>query len=418
VIRLKLINYKNINNKVAFLVFANLTQKFFTFSAFALVSKFLSREEYGTYVYYLLIIGIVLELANAGLFQGIQNDISKKSTIESERQKSINASYTSTLVLSLFCFLFVILFYSFNKEKFSYQGFNSNILALIFFIFILTSSLNSLGNIVFIALQKSKLFFLSVLFQGFTLLTILTFLLFFKFQNANTVLIVFSFSYFISSAFQIYKIKPRLSIQKSQFIEVFNKGKWYVMWSFISVLESRTDIYLLSKNSNFTSIATFDIASKYMIIGQIITTILSQKFLPELLANTERLSIEKQLKKSTIFLIPALALLIIPIGLFIRFFYAGKYDVSIVCYIILTIALIFNMLNINNTSKLISNNFEKYLFILSLITFVLKLPIAIFLVSKYNVIGASVSTSITQILSFFVFYGFIKKYFTVGNAQN
>lgn len=397
------------NNKVTFLILANLTQKLFTFSAFALISKLLTKNEYGKYVYYILIIGFVLELVNAGLFQGIQNDISKKKELHFECKQSIDAAFTFNLLLSLLSFFIVFIFYFINLNK------SENIFVIVvFLIFILTSSLNSLSNIVFIALQKSKLFLSSVIIQGFFLFFFLFPIFYLNIQSAVLILFAFCLSYFFSNLFQFFKLRPKFNINHNQLINLFNKGKWYILWSLVSVLESRTDIYLLSTLSDFSQIAVFDIASKYMIIGQVITTILSQKFMPELLSNSNDFEISKKLKKVSFFLIPILVVLIIPISIFIKLFYSGLYDDSIFCYIILTIALIFNMLNINNTSKIILNNNEKYLFIISFLIFIVKIPIALFFISNFNVIGAAISTSLIQIIAFYSFFIFTKKYLSIG----
>jgi O-antigen/teichoic acid export membrane protein len=396
-------------NKNFFLVFANFAQKFFTFSAFAFVSKNLTTKEYGNYVYLLLIIGIVLELVNAGLFQGIQNDISKKIYLQDECKISINKSYTSIIILSVICFLIVFFMYILNSRSLQNENYNIKFILFTFFIFILTSSLNSLGNIVFIATQQFKLFLISILTQGISLLFLLAILFYNKLQSSIIILFVFAISYFIANVFHLYKIKPKLIFDYNSFFSVFNKGKWYILWSIISVLESRTDMYLLSRKLSLTSLAIFDIATKYLIIGQILTTILSQKYLPQLLANNDRSIIEQKLKKVSLISVPFLILLIFPVGLFINIFYNGKYNDSILCYIIMTVALIFNLLNINNTSKLISNNLEKYLFFISFICFCIKIPISVILIENLDSIGAAIATSFAQITAFILFFIFVKR---------
>lgn len=396
-------------SRIASLALANFSQRVFTFLSFVLISRFLTPNEYGKYAYFLLVIGVVTELINAGFFQGLQNEISRNTSNANILKSIINISYFTNFVLSIICCSVVCLIY-FVLESDIISFKDKTILGGIFVLFIFCSSYYSLGNIVFIAKQDAKNFFLSIFFQGIISLFLLSFFLYFDFKYAKIILLGFSFSYLFGVLFQTSKLKPVFHADLNAFFKILNKSKWFFLWSVSSVFESKIDMFFLSRNLNYSSLAVFDIASKYLIIGQVIITTLSQRFIPELLSKKDGgFDIQQKIKKSSLFLIPFLILLIIPIGLFINIFYSGRYNDSIINYAILTIAMIFNLLNINNTSKLISNNLEKYLFFLTFFAFLIKIPISYLFIMKLNTIGASVSTSMNQLLTYLIFLLFIKK---------
>lgn len=385
-------------------------QRFFTFAIFAFLSKYFSSIEYGNYVYIILIIGLSLELSNSGLFQGVQNEISRTKFQVNERCNIISASYFSTTFIVLINIFVVCIIYFSNRSNI-YQIYSTFELVLFIGGFIISSSFFSLGNIILIGSSNVRSLFISNLIQG--ILSLVFIIILFTSQRQNAVLVLFSLSlsYFITIIYQIFVVKPIVSFKYLYVKKLFNKGRWFVLWSLVSVLESRADSYLLSSKISLQAIAIFDIATKFLILGQLITSTLSQRYIPEILSNSElEINSSFRLRKTTISFIPILFFLILPVSLFINVYYQGRYDKSIFCFGILTIGMCFNLLNILNTTKIIKYGAEKYLFILMTISLLIKLPIAFKLISEFDVFGASISSALSQFITFVIFYFFTNHY--------
>jgi len=398
-------------SKLAWLAYGNISIKIFGFLVFATISKTLPQAEYAKYAYYLLIIGAALELVNSGLFQGIQNEVSRNLSNVKYLKLLIGTSVGLGFLVSTFSALFVILYISIADPNANVNG-----LSLALYIgvscYIVFSTAYSLMNIIFIGIKDSKQYFCSVIIQGIFSFASILLLLVNGFGSPDNILACIGVSYFTGVLFQLKRIRPNFLINSTVIKKLFSRGKWYALWSFTSIIESRIDLYFLSILSTSKEFAIFDVSTKYLVIGQILTSTLAQKFLPEILDSSCEEDKKKQftvLNRTTQKLVLVNNILSIPVALFIFVFYSGEYNESIYCFFILTLAMIFNIRNMNNTAKIISDGEEYLLFIVMCIVVLIKFPMAWFLIAKFNEIGASISVVLAQAISFVLFAYFTKK---------
>lgn len=258
-------------------------------------------------------------------------------------------------------------------------------------------------NIIFIGLKESKWYFFSIMAQGVIAFALVMLLLTNGLQSASSILVCVGISYSLAALLQLRKIRPTFSLSKTAYLRLFNKGKWYALWSFASIIESRIDLYLLSVISSSRSFAIFDISIKYLVLSQVLTMTLTQKILPEILGSSCDYDKKEQftaLNNTTHKLLLVNAILSIPVVIFIFVYYSGRYNESINCFLILSLAMMFNIKNMNNTAKIISEGKEDWLFIVMCIVVLFKIPMAWLLIDKINEIGASISVVLSQALSF------------------
>jgi O-antigen/teichoic acid export membrane protein len=400
-----------LKSKIAWLAYGNISIKIFGFLIFAIVSKTLPQSEYAKYAYYIFIIGIALELVNSGLIQGVQNEVSKNISNEKYLKLLIDSSVSLGFLFSIASAIFVIGYLSVDKIDGKIDGISPK-LYIGLFIYIIFSTAYSVMNIIYIGIKESKQYFYSIITQGIIALVLVILLLVNEYKSPDNILICIGVSYVAGTLLQMKWIRPSFSISSKAISKLFSKGKWYALWSFASIIESRVELYLLSVLSTPKSFAIFDVSTKYLLIGQVLTLTLAQKFLPEILGSRSASDIKEQLSvldKTTYKLILFNFILSIPVAVFIFIFYSGEYNESIYCFVILTLAMTFNIRNMNNTTKIISNEKEYLLFVVMIIVILIKIPVSWLLIVNLKEIGASISVLLAQALSFVMFAVTAKK---------
>ncbi|MDU7363116.1 oligosaccharide flippase family protein [Clostridium sp.] len=432
-IRKKIINLKkefeilkyNIFNKVfkniSYVLFANIISQIESMIFVAIAARMWDVDTYGIYSVVTMILSLAIDLSDMGMNGAIVRfsaEYSAKGEFDKEEKlidlvvkRKIRNSIITCLTISIFSPLISLMFLD-NSNYFLYI-----VISSIAIIFALVYSLN---NSVLQGRQEYKGYFKSMIcFNSLLFIMIILLFIFNKFTVMN-VIIINVINYFLSFLYSMRLIKfdfKSIFIKKDLEREVKSKftnySRWMVLWSVLSILQSRLDILMLANLTTTFQVAYYDIGMKLskpffmifnsagQVINPIFATILTKEELKSKFAQVRKISI-------------ALSVLIIISILICRYpiiiIFGDKYINSIIPLQIILMSLVFFIWTMPFNAVLYSLNKPHVFVIASGLGLIATFIGNLYLLPIYGAVGASITYLIAQVIGFIISYLSYKYY--------
>ena len=368
-----------------------------------IIANTLGPEGQGIYKLAILLPNILITLGNFGLGQSIIYFYNIK---EDEKQKVINASITFSLILTLvivICGLILIIF--FKSELLPGIGINHLIMGLTATPFLF---MNSIIGAIFLAQMNTKLYNLTGVLNLIVFLVML--ILFSLTSNLNTTLTIFSFSItsFLSFAYLILRFFSlgntfKIEIDLKFYLRVLKFGLKIFSAGLINSIHYRIDAFLVNAFLSPTSLGIYSIATALSEKNWILSQSAGEMIFP-------RIAGEKNKNKSIEFTIQTykVVMFITIIASLVLFFlssflidnlFSKEYSSAILPFRILligTISMAGWRVLIND---LYGRKILKPVIILGICALFLNILLNLYLIRKYGILGASISSAVTYTLS-------------------
>ncbi len=387
-------------------VFAySLLDKFTYFIIYLILARTLSQNEYGFIVTIFAFTNILQVVFDFGFPFYLQREAATKNNIKSK----LNTALAFKLLTFIIYLIIPIVYFKSIPNSSAISGlFLIIIISIINYFVGINGMLNAAlyGNLYykqsFIALFISRIFLIII----FILLSLL------KVQAEILFLIFFIsllFHFFLENKY-LKKLKIPLNLKEfnwKELKEIFPSSIKIGLGLIFVLIYDRIDIIILQNYIGLESVAIYSIAYSLFRGLQIFSAPL---FMPRYTNYSNTFSIKKYISfkevKNTFFIILLLSVIMIlftfilakPIILFL---YSSKYFSSINILQWLSIALLGVFLN--NYTGIISNSIRKEIIplISTAICAVLNIVLNLILIPKYGIMGAVISTIITEYLVFF-----------------
>lgn len=392
--------------------------KFLGLLSIYILSSKLSTTEYGTLTIQLTIIYAISELAQIGSTSATTRFISIFfSEKKLEKIGKLLCSQLVTLivisaivVVGKFYFLDVI----FLNEKASYH--RDIMIAVVFGV--IFQIIFSLFDSTLKGLENFKTYFVFNFLSS--ILRIISILLLFKFNSATIPLLIYSHSIplIFSIAFAMtYIFKVGISYKFFLFDisvlkETFSFSKWMILFSLVFIIQTRVDIFILSKYSTIEEVAYFDIANKLIGIFTLAIGSYSIVFNPRFsrIKNNESFKIEMRRNLKFIILLILVVLISIPIvPIILDFIFNNKYNNSIVPLQIMQGSLVFYCITAYFNTGLFGLGKSNAFFLNILVQTIINIVLSYILVPRYGAIGSAISMIFFNLSSTIITYFLYKK---------
>ncbi|MDV4150388.1 oligosaccharide flippase family protein [Clostridium sp. AL.422] len=413
--------FNKIFKNISYVLFANIISQIESMIFVTIAARIWDVETYGVYSIVAMILSLAIDLSDMGMNGAVirfSAEYNAKGELEREEKlidlvvkRKIRNSIITCISISIFSPLIALMF----LDSSSYYMYI--IISSIAIIFALVYSLN---NSVLQGRQEYKNYFKSMIcFNSLLFIMIVLLFVFNKFTVMNVV-IVNVINYFLSMLYSLKLIKFDLKsifIKKKVEREVNNRftnySRWMVLWSILSILQSRLDILMLANLTTTVQVAYYDIGMKlskpfFMIFnsaGQVINpvfaTILTKEELKDKFAKVRKISI-------------GLSVLIIISILICRYpiiiIFGDKYIDSIIPLQIILMSLVFFICTMPFNAVLYSLNKPHVFVIASGLGLIATFIGNLYLLPIYGAIGAAITYLIAQIIGFIISYLSYKYY--------
>lgn len=337
------------------------------------ISKF-GKENWGTLISVFLWIFFILMIINWGNKEYLIRKFSKNPS------KILDYFYTNFLSRSLLLFITIILFFYFPLA-----------IAILAFGYVLVAHFYSSLDSLIIYHQKFKTQLIAEISGFFFVLTAIYF-------NSNFSLSSFLLLYILATLLKIVIMLSSINLfeKKVNFAVSIEEFKWsflLFLFGFSGWLFSKIDIYLVSLYLNKKELSEYQILITAFIMLQSLSAYFLLPFTKHIYRLPEKV-IQKINRKLFLISIPILLFGTIFIWVFLE--KIVKINLSYYCYITAGIMCFPCFIYTLKISLLIKNHQENIIIIVNCFALLLTLVLSIFLIPKFNILGALISICITQ----------------------
>jgi len=404
---------KRIVNNIFILYGAHIISKIIGFFTFTFLAKYLGSENFGIISFAFASTGIIVLIIDMGFNPLITREIARDN---SRTEKYVNNIFTFRIFLSFLIFFFFTLFvfgqnYSLVKKE-------------VIFLIGISAILNVLYNNFVAIFQGFNYFFYQAIVQIFTSVGMfIGVILVMKFKFSiiwcASLYVLFSIiSFLYSLIVYLSKISPiQMKINIRFLKEIFNTGLPFFLSSIILSFFPRIDVILLSHITGTDNHAGWFNASWKIVETLIFVPSLYMAVIyPSLseLSIVSRNELEKIIKSSFKYLFGISFVLSFLIFIYskpiILLLYNTEYTPSISILKIIIWQLIFISLNFLYGGILAAINKQIFTFLSAFVILFFNIFLDFLLIPKYNRIGASLSSTLSQCLLCLFLYFWVKKF--------
>lgn len=374
-------------------------QRGVSFLIFLILSKCFIPSEYADFVIIFTLIFTINEIGNSGLLQGVTRHVAeKRKDILCVYKGLIFTTFVNTLLVQVV--IGIVLFTLVNTDILSGKVLdNIYLIASYIFLTLMMSAFNSFFN----GCGRYSNYLISFLLNGFltlffVLLTILLFDL-----SIQGILLSYIASMTIVIIYQSIVTRKQIDSHYSQETTraIWGVGKWYFLWAILSVVESKFEIFYMSYLSLTDQLVYYDVAIKFVIFVQILITACVTVINPQVVsANTKEKTaiLNKRINKLVLLLCSWNVICGILVPIFIWFYYAGVYNESIFCYLIVAVGVFFSILNFPLSAEIYKINKPQLFVVTGILGCTAKTLLAVILIPELGAIGAAINYSIVSLV--------------------
>ena len=379
-----------------------------------LIAKHLGPSDYGKYIYYYSIIGLLGPISSLGI-----ESYTVKFLVEKKynQQQIIGSSFIIRVISSaVIIFLSYIILSLLNFE-------NIDLYILIISITFLYSF--HYGNYFFQSLNKNK-FTAAVNFTSFILISLIRVLfVVYQFDFKSFVYLVVLENIFLAAFFVLTtKIKGGISLFSLKYdwniIKDLILNSLPLGLSLISVMiYMKIDRFMIIGILNDKSLASYDAAARISETSYFIAAFISQTFFPLIIKSHIKSNSEFKAACTALFSILIYAGIIIGMTLFffskflILLIYGPEYSDAISVLKIFSFNLFFAYLNYGNIKWFIATNRQMQAFYRSLLAMILNIAGNVILLPTFGIDGAAYATCVSYIAGLF-----LSMYFSKESREN
>lgn len=405
---------------VSYVLSANFISQIESFIFVIMVTKVLSVEQYGIYTVVMMLINMVTDLSDMGMNSAVTRFSAQYySSNEIDKEKElVLIAFKRKLINSLIVVGFIIIS-SKSISLYFLKTSSYKIFFIISAIGILFSLINGLNISVLQGRQQYKKYSISVVTTNLLTLIILVILFLINKISIASLLIVnvvsIVFSCIVSYIFVGYKVNLIFKISKisdSVKSNFSSFGRWMLIWSVFSILQSRIDTFMLAKLTTVTEVSYYDIAMKMSKPILMVVSSYSQVLNPMMATLNGKSEIKKKLNDIVKFIMFLSAIIIVAImtsKFLIRLFFSNKYDSSILPFQIILFSLIFYIWTAPYNSALYALNKPQIFCFASFLGLITTILGNFILLNRYGAVGASITFLFAQIVALVVSYSYYRK---------
>lgn len=416
--RLKILKY-NIYSKIlqniSYVLFANLISQVESMIFVAIAARLWDVEVYGIYSIITMILSLAIDLSDMGMNGAVVRftaEYHSKEEYEKEEElvnlavkRKIRNSIITCLLISVGSPIISIILLK-DSSYFLYIIISS--------IAIMFALIYSLNNSVLQGRLEYKKYFKSMICFNLVLFIMLLLLYIFNKFTVMNVIIVNVINYIISSIYSIKLIKfdikhifRKKKVERKIESKFTKYSRWMVLWSVLSILQSKIDILMLAKLTTTFQVAYYDIGMKmakpfFMLFnsaGQVINPIFAS-----ILSKDELKNKFEKVSKFSIGLSILIILSVLVCKYPILIIFGSKYENSIIPLQIILISLVFYVWTMPFNSVLYTLNKPHVFVIAAGLGLIVTVIGNLFLLPNFGAIGASMTYLFAQIIGFIVSY--------------
>ena len=406
-LRLKLENKVTIN--IIWLFFDRLFRLSVGFIVSIFVTRYLGLEDFGKWNYVIAIIGLLSIISTLGLEQIIVKELLNKRYSE---YILLGSMFFLRITGAIICLiLLIIIHFIFKKDViFLY-------ISLILGFNLISQSIEVIDCRNQSNLQSKKTVIIKN--YSFAIISIIKcFFIFFKFNLLMFVSLTLIESIFVAIGFIYNYGLDNLKKWKIDFnlIIFLLKESWPLIFSsIIIILYMRIDQIMIGEYLGNKNLGLYSISTKFTEIWYFIPSIFVTSFFPKLNHNylNNKFLYYKNLLKLFKFLFKISFIISIIFFLFsnniIEFLYGFEFLEASKALKISIFTGIFVFWGVAAGNVLVIENLNKHNFLKSILSLLINIILNIFLIPKYGITGAAISTLIAQFFSSFLYFFFFKK---------
>ncbi|MBN1464035.1 MAG: oligosaccharide flippase family protein [Paludibacteraceae bacterium] len=398
-------------------LFSNLISRGLGLITFILLAKYLSVSTYSALALILALIITLTDLINSGLNASVvrYTAIYKAHNQSDKISKLLSTTLINAITIS--CVIILVVFFLKNEFNifFIKDGNYQPELFIASFGILTTFFLSIYAGIIQGLQSYFSLFVGSVLFSIIRLILILI-LLFTDNFKVNHIVLMFVIAPIPSILYYHLKLKlyvpNRILYDRHILKETFTFGRWMILWSIVTIIQSKLDLYLQGALSTPEHVSYFDVATKFVSVPLSAFIALGTVLNPKL-ASLNALDIPKILPK--IMLISLAMTIVLFIGClispaFVSFFFEKKYIASYTPLQIMLLGLIPYVWCLPYTSALFAIGKSSAFFWTALFGLAINTVSSFYLIPKLGSTGSAISYCIVNSLSFCLIYFLYRKH--------
>lgn len=379
-----------------------------------LIAKHLGPSDYGKYIYYYSIIGLLGPISSLGIESYTVKFLVEKRYTEKE---VIGASFFIRMITSIVIILLSYIVLSLLNIE------NINLHILIISITFLYSF--HYGNYLFQSLNKNK-YTSAVNFSSFILISLIRVLfVIYQFDFKSFVYLVVLENFFLAALFVLTtKRKGSIGLFSLNFdwniIKDLTFNSIPLGLSLISVMiYMKIDRFMIIGILDDKSLASYDAAARISETSYFIAAFISQTFFPIIVRSLAKSNFEFKEACKSLFSILIYTGIVIGMTLFffskflILTIYGDEYSDAITVLKIFSLNLVFAYLNYGNIKWFIATNRQMQAFYRSLLTMIFNVLGNFILIPNFGIVGAAYATCISYVAGLF-----LSMYFSKGTREN
>lgn len=392
------------------------------FFSFILLVRILSPEDYGTWVLFLAVVGII-ELARNGLTHEASVKFLSSATV-TDKGKITTAAFAINTALSIIIAIIVLVIAPLLSKSWKAPEI-THMLHLYIGIFFLSGIQNQLN-----AIEKANLSFVGIFYSNIARQLILFSFIFYCFITATTTTVIMLtyvqiISIAVATLIAFIYTRKKILFNKKVDVEwikrIFHFGKYTFGVSLTSVLANSIDQMMLGSLLSKTASGVFNIAIRITNLTDIPTTAVANIVFPQSakkIAESGTVAAKYMYERS----VGVILSILVPIVLFIYIFadiliplIAGqKYTDSIPLLRITLLTCIFSPYGLQAGIILTSAGKTKFNFFIVLFNATLIVALNYFLIKAIGIMGAAYSSLIAAFVGFTISQIYLKKLYGVN----
>ena len=411
---------KTIRRNFLSLTILHIIEKIASFLLIVIVARYLGKEIYGFYAFALAYSTFFMILSDFGINTYLTRDIAQK--IENG-PKYLNSSFSIRIVLCIISLSLLYLIIQFTNLSSSQK--------IVIFIVGFTTHVKGTSQlfIAFIRAHEQMQFEAKSGFWERFIAVSGGFIILYLGYGLFELVILFLFAAIIQFVYLLRVINNKFTSIHFDYDIIFirkiiKEASPFLLANFMMVLNYRIDTILLSIFKNDGAVGIYNVAYNLIFSFMIIQNILGRTMFPVFAKYS--FSDPDKFKQAYQLLIKVILTVVLPITIFItinagpiiNFLYGNEYYESTKCLQILIWSLIFTFSSYTMGSILLALKGEKHSFIGWSLCAGVNLLLNIIIIPRYGYIGASITTLLSEIIAFGIFYCFLVYRYSVFIIQN
>lgn len=409
--KIKTIFFKKTLHHTAFVTAGSLVNGLSLFALNILLARALSQDLFGIFSLAVLVLIIMGEISDFGLNSGLLRFAPLYiSTKQTEKLKQLvktvwgwRVALSAILTVGCIVFAFPISKYIFGQEKLTpYLSFSSlGVGGAILLGFVITF------------LQAEQKFLRQAVIQslkGFSRLVIIGILYLLGVKNLSIYLAVyvavpwflFVFNYRQLPA-EFRKVKIEAEVKQKLHSQLANFSFWLTIWSLVSIAAGKVDQIMVSHYLGLEQVAVFTVAWQFIQFFPVFYGSINAVLVPKISSLTSKAELRSFVARTFKWVLMAaigVAVVIYPSQFLITLLFGQKYAASMPVFLVLSFAMLFNVLAIPFSLAVTAFNRTKIVAMSGVIQMFIMVICNLLFIPRFGIIGSAYTFTIGMIVQF------------------